>query len=237
MVRERGFIPPWNRNLSARTHAMGQLGRIAVYSARYLAGAGVALALLLIVMAGAGLSFVSLEQKAIIDAVARGGGFGREIAVVVDLVNANGLSTERDLQGVLNVVAVTRGADNPLERLAQLSLAAELFRNDVAGYAATVRYVATLPPDARQWLIARPSPHWIELSRRFAGIQANGPGLTYARQTLLQEEVFLGRELDFVQRRMAQRRTCRPLLDQLTRCVDAAPASGQSTSPAWPQRP
>jgi len=234
MADWRTQVRPWDRGLSARTLAMGQPGRIAVYLSRYVGGFLAALVVMPALLVASGYTLVTHDQRAAIEAAIQGTGQPREIATVVDFLNATGLSTDRDLRAILDVAAATRSADNPRERLAQLALAAESFRSDPAGYVATVRYLAVLPAETRQWLIGRPPSHWVELSRRFSGIEANGPGLVYARQTLVQEEAFLGRELNLVQRRLAQRRTCRTPLDQLIRCVEAAPAAVQSP---WPSRP
>lgn len=226
---------PWNQHLDWEATERGPFRRFVLYI-RPCVIAVIVTALVTVI--GQWLVVgppIRSEERAMLTTIRESRMAVQDLAVMADFLVSAGALRPHSPQDLLKVVSAVQSTPDPHIRLWQLAWTTELFKNDVDGYVATVKYVADLPAGTRQWLIGRPAVHWVDLSNRLANIQATGSGLIYARHLLTEEDRFLRRELDAAQNRLALRRSCRGLFEQLKQCAGGAPDASQSLSPAGPR--
>lgn len=225
---------PWIRDMEWRDADLGLARQILRYMWPFLAVSAATVLCVLALLWKPLSERIGPSDRATLTLIRETGVMPKDLAPLAAYLVSRGEVRLPAAEHLLKLASSIQLAADPDMRLAQLAWTVDFFGKDVDGYIETIRYVASLRSDVRKWLVSRPEHHWIELSRRFAGIEANGPGLVSARYDLITEEAKLRQEISYVQNRLAQRRACRRPLEEAMRCADAA---AQPTLPQVPVHP
>lgn len=227
----RSFDRPWNRHMQWEDVEAGLALRILRYLMPFAVVSGATALCVLALFWRPMFERMNPADQATMAQIRKTGLTPKDLAPLANYLVSRGELRLPPAEDLLKLAASIRLSADPDMRLAQLAWTVDFFGKDADGYIETIRYVASLRSDVRKWLVSRPEHHWIELSRRFAGIEANGPGLVSARYDLITEEAKLRQEISYVQNRLAQRRACRRPLEEAMRCVDAVAQQGQLPAP------